>query len=317
MATSVQISRATCGRRQRATGQMSHAPLVPSRPVRSRLTGPATRSGAASSGISDWQLRHKGVVRLSRDTYVPRALLRDVTVRITAVLLTAPPNAVLSHVTAGLIWGLAIPLQPDDDRVHLTVATGSAVRARADRSIHRGPLDPREVVERLGFRVTTPQRTWRDLAAVLAPPALLAVTDQLLAHWCSSADLQAQLRLRPSGRGSARARAVLPVADGRADSPMESVLRWLLHTAGVPTPELQYVIATVSGEFRADFAWPGLKVLVEFDGAVHREGGVFVKDLRRQNALVAAGWTILRFSGADVLGRPEEVVSQILRALGR
>jgi very-short-patch-repair endonuclease len=240
-----------------------------------------------------------------------------VTLRIAAVLLTAPPDAVVSHVTAATIWGLAIPLRDDDSRVHLTVATGSAVRARADRAIHRSSLTAMETVERLGFRLTSPPRTWRDLAATLAPGALLAVTDQLLAHWCDVGDLQDQLRLRPSGRGSARARAVLPVADPRAESPMESVLRWLLHVAGVPAPELQYLIRTVSGEFRADFAWPELKVLVEFDGAVHREGGVFVQDLRRQNALVAAGWTILRFSGADVLGRPEEVVTQVLRAVGR
>jgi very-short-patch-repair endonuclease len=107
------------------------------------------------------------------------------------------------------------------------------------------------------------------------------------------------------------------MADPRAESPMESVLRWLLHAGGVPTPELQYVIRTVSGEFRADFAWPAFKVLVEFDGEVHRDRGVFVRDLRRQNALVATGWTVLRFSSADVLGRPEEVVAAILRALGQ
>jgi very-short-patch-repair endonuclease len=54
---------------------------------------------------------------------------------------------------------------------------------------------------------------------------------------------------------------------------------------------------------------------VEFDGQVHRERGVFVADLRRQNALVAAGWTVLRFPSADVLGRPESVVALIRRAL--
>ena len=317
MATSSQISPRACGRRQREGRPIEQCLRVPSRPVRARLTAPATRSGAAAAGISDWQLRHRGLVRLSRDTYLPRALLHDVTVRIAAVLLTAPSNAVVSHVTAAMIWGLAIPLQPDDSRVHLTVATGSAVRGRDDRAIHRSPLTHAEIVERLGFRLTTPPRTWRDLAAVLTPPALLAVTDQLLAHWCDTADLEAALRLRPSGRGSARARAVLPVADRRSESPMESVLRWLLHVAGVPTPVLQYVIRTANGEFRADFAWPELKVIVEFDGAVHREGGVFVRDLRRQNALVAAGWTVLRFSGADVLGRPDEVVAEVLRALGR
>jgi very-short-patch-repair endonuclease len=272
---------------------------------------------AGQAGISRKQLRHRDVVRLSRDTYLPRALLHDVTVRITAVLLTAPPHAVVSHGTAATLWGLDIPMQPEDPRIHLTVATGSAVRSRMDRSVHRSPLVPSEVVERLGFRLTTPERTWRDLAAVLAPPALLAVTDQLLAHWCTAAHLQAHLRLRPSGRGSARARAVLPVADPRAESPMESVLRWLLHVAGVPTPQMQFVIHTSVGEVRADLAWPDLRVLVEFDGDIHRERGVFVRDLRRQNALVEAGWTVLRFSSADVLGRPDEVVAQVLRALGR
>jgi very-short-patch-repair endonuclease len=54
---------------------------------------------------------------------------------------------------------------------------------------------------------------------------------------------------------------------------------------------------------------------VEFDGNVHRERAVFVNDVRRQNALVAAGWTVLRFTSADVLGRPDDVVAQIRRAL--
>jgi len=100
---------------------------------------------------------------------------------------------------------------------------------------------------------------------------------------------------------------------------MESVLRWLLHEAGLPAPELQHVVRDDAGRLlgRADLAWPDQKVLVEFDGDVHRERDVFVNDLRRQNRLVAAGWTVLRFTSADVLGRAHEVVVQIRRALGR
>jgi hypothetical protein len=241
-------------------------------------------------------------------------------VRIAAVLMTAPDGAVVSHLTAAALWGVEVPLQKrDDERVHLLVATGSAVRGRSDRVIHRSPLAPVEVSSRLGFAVTTPVRTWRDLAAVLTPPALLAVTDQLLGFWCSPADLTAQLARRPSGRGSARARLVLPVGNPLAQSPMESVLRWLLHAAGVPAPTLQHVVRSADGRFlgQADLAWPERRVLVEFDGDVHRDRDVFVNDLRRQNRLVAAGWTVLRFSSADVLGRPDEVVTAILRALGQ
>lgn len=287
--------------------------------MRSRLTSPATLSTAALRGISTWQLRHRDVVRLSRDTYIPRTELRELPVRIAAILLTAPPTAVVSHLTAASLWGVQVPMRGQDDvRIHLTVETGSAVRGRSDRVIHRSPLVPEEVTTRLGFSLTTPERTWRDLASVLAPAALLAVTDQLLQFWCSPRDLARQLERRPTGRGSARARTVMPLGDRRADSPMESVLRWLLHVAGIPAPELQFRISTASGDFIGitDMAWPGRKVLVEFDGNVHRDRQVFVNDLRRQNRLIAEGWTVLRFTSADVYGRPDEVVAAIRRALG-
>lgn len=273
---------------------------------------------ARAAGITDRQLRHPEVERLSRDTYLPRALSGDLRQRLAAVLLTAPAGAVLSHATAASLWGIEIPLQPiDDRRVDLIVPAGSRAESRVDRRVHRMPVESDEITRHEHFAVTVRERTWRDLAARLRPPALLAVADQLLAHGCTVGELQRQLDRRPSGRGSARARAVLPVADGRAESPMESVLRWLLHVAGLPAPDLQFAVRSAGGVFvgRADLAWPDRKVLVEFDGNVHRERAVFVNDVRRQNALVAAGWTVLRFTSADVLGRPDDVVAQIRRAL--
>jgi very-short-patch-repair endonuclease len=215
------------------------------------------------------------------------------------------------------LWGIAIPLQKDDLRIHVTVATGSAVRGRADRCIHRIPFTIDEIAQRGGFPVTGPERTWRDLAGVISPAALLAVTDQLLGRLCTRGRLEHQLARRPSGRGSARARDVLPVANSLAESPMESVLRWLVHEAGLPAPVLQLRVRDDAGLFlgRADLAWPEQKVLVEFDGDVHRERDVFVNDVRRQNRLIAAGWTVLRFTSADVLGRPDEVIAEVRRAL--
>ncbi len=297
---------------------MGQGARVPTRPVRSRLTGPATRADALAAGVRDWQLRHAGVERLSRDTYLPRALSGEVRSRLAAVLLTAPPGAVASHATAAVLWGVAVPLQDRSDRrVDVTVPMTSRAGSRRDRRVHRTPLPDGDVTRRGAVPVTTAERTWRDLAGVIEPAALLAVTDQVLRRGVLRSDLERQLARRPTGRGSARARAVLPVADPRAESPMESVLRWLLHEAGLPAPDLQHVVRDGAGSFlgRADLAWPDRAVLVEFDGDVHRERGVFVDDLRRQNRLVAAGWTVLRFTSADVLGRPDEVVAEIRRAL--
>jgi very-short-patch-repair endonuclease len=275
---------------------------------------------ALAAGISDKRLHHPEVEHLSRDTYLPRALSGKVDARLAAILLTAPEGAVASHRTAAALWGLEVPLlDRNDRRVDLTVPLRSRAESRADRRVYRAALTEADVARRRAMPVTTPARTWRDLAGVVPPAALLAVADQLLDGLCSREELQQQVTARPSGRGSARARMVLPVADSRAESPMESVVRWLLHEARLPAPVLQYEIVDGAGLLagRADLAWPELKVLVEFDGDVHRERRVFVDDLRRQNRLIAAGWIVLRFSSADVLGRPEQVVAEIRRALRR
>ena len=53
-----------------------------------------------------------------------------------------------------------------------------------------------------------------------------------------------------------------------------------------------------------DFAWPEFKLAVEVDGwETHSNPQAFQNDLDRQNALVAAGWTVLRFTWYDVVKR--------------
>ncbi|MBN1094190.1 DUF559 domain-containing protein [Blastococcus sp. TML/M2B] len=270
------------------------------------------------AGLSVEELRHPQVVRLSRDTYLPRALSGQLVSRLAAVLLTAPPGAVVSHLSAADLWGLQIPLRDrSDERIHLSIPGTSRAESRVDRRLYRSDVAGDDVLRRASLPVTSPARTWRDLAAILEPQALLAATDQVLNGLASRAELGEQLARRPTGRGCARARAVLPLGDARAESPMESVVRWLVLHAGLPAPDVQYDVRDPARAFlaRADLAWPESRVIVEFDGDVHRERDVFVRDLRRQNRLVAAGWTVLRFTSADVLGRPDDVLAEIRRAL--
>ena len=84
------------------------------------MAGPATRAMALEAGVTDRQLRHPRVTRLSRDTYLPRGMTAQLNGRLAAVLLTAPPGAAVSHATAAALWGLQIPLQDrDEHRVEL------------------------------------------------------------------------------------------------------------------------------------------------------------------------------------------------------
>jgi hypothetical protein len=282
-----------------------------------RIHRPTSRAGARTDGVTDWQLRHLEIVRSSRDTYLPAAMADDVRARVAAVLIGAPNSAVISHRTAAALWGLQIPLTADDRRVHLTVPPTTRIRSRADRQVHCATLPEWQVARRGGVALTSPGRTWRDLASELSPAALLAVTDQMMARKYPREAFQRILAGARGLRGVRTAREVLPVADALAGSPMESVLRWLVHEAGLPAPVLQHVVRGEDGEFlgRVDLAWPQHGMLIEFDGDVHRERRVFVNDLRRQNRLVLAGWVVLRFTSADVTGRPAWVVSAIRRAL--
>jgi hypothetical protein len=226
---------------------------------------------------------------------------------------------VVSHLTAARLWGFEVPLVPRAQPVHVTVASKVRLRHRRDRRIHCSDVPAPETRRRHGVVVTSPGRTWIDLAATVPPAALLAVTDQMLARGFPRDAFPAILRRAAGRRGVAVARRVVSCADPLAGSPMESVLRWLIHEAGLPAPVLQYVIWDGVGRFLAqvDLAWPEHRVVVEFDGNVHRDRRVFVNDLRRQNGIVLADWRVLRFSSADVLGRAEVLLATLDAALGR
>ena len=67
---------------------------------------------------------------------------------------------------------------------------------------------------------------------------------------------------------------------------------------------------------RADFAYPRERLLIELDGwSAHGTRPAFHADRHRQNALVLAGWTILRFTWADIAESPAAVIAAVHGAL--
>ncbi len=108
--------------------------------------------------------------------------------------------------------------------------------------------------------------------------------------------------------GNRRLRRLAALA-APAESPMETRLRWLLIQAGLPRPEVQVDL----GAGRADLFYQAAGLVIEYDGANHRDR--LVEDNRRQNALVDAGYRLLRYTASDVYQRPDFIVTQIRRAL--
>jgi very-short-patch-repair endonuclease len=69
-------------------------------------------------------------------------------------------------------------------------------------------------------------------------------------------------------------------------------------------------------QYAIDVAFPEPKVAIEVDGwAWHVDADRFRNDRRKGNALVRAGWTLLRFTWHDLTARPAECLAEIRDAL--
>jgi len=89
----------------------------------------------------------------------------------------------------------------------------------------------------------------------------------------------------------------------------------LLVLAGLPRPQAQFPVHDATGRFvgRPDLYYPNRRLGVEYDGGTHRE--TLADDNRRQNLLLDAGVTLLRFTARDVLSAPDLLVALVRRAL--
>ncbi len=113
-------------------------------------------------------------------------------------------------------------------------------------------------------------------------------------------------------RGSPAAATLLAVAADRAASEAERLLVRLLRDARVTGWRLGYALPGCV----LDMAFPDARVAIEVDGwAWHSGAERRRRDLRRQNRVVLAGWTVLRFTWDDLEYRPAEVLAEIRAAL--
>jgi very-short-patch-repair endonuclease len=226
------------------------------------------------------------------------------------------PRAVISceSVAAFLGWPLPAPLT----EVHLTVPRSSSRMTWPGAVVHSRGLAEDETCTFQGVRLTTPEVAALDLASTLPLQNAVVLLDAGLRKGNLSAKgLRKRLVRRRRVPGNAQAALAVRLSKRARQSPLESIFRVLVHLAGLPAPSEQLVVRR-DGVFcgRADFAWPAARLLVEIDGyEFHKSLDSFIEDRRRQNALVLAGWRVLRFSAADLHKRPEDVVDEVRRAL--
>ena len=244
------------------------------------------------------QLRSTAWRPLFRDVYVDATIPDTHRLRARAAAAVLLPGAVVSGASAAVLWGVDLAGPADD--VEVTLPPGSNPRRQPGLIVRRAPLPDRDVCSRAGVRATTAEATALRLAG--SPPrddAVIAL-DRLLA--ATVVDLAAlRARAEPPGAATARVRAACALADGLAESPQETRLRLLMKRGRIPTPVAQYVVRHENRFVaRVDFAWPELKLAVEYDGSWHGEKSQFPKDRRRLNELQRAGWRVVFVTAADL-----------------
>ena len=261
------------------------------------------------------QLRSSAWRLLFRDVYACATLPVTHELRAVAAASVLVPAAVVTGRSAAVLWGL--PAAGPDDDVELTLPPRATASAVTGVRVRRAALLSDQVTRRRRVAVSTPVATAVSVARTGPLEEAVVFLDQFIASGMVDLDDVRAAAARVTGRGCRRAVEVARLADGLAGAPQETRLRLLLHRSDLPEPVAQHSV--YRGRVflaRVDFAWPGHRLALEYDGLWHAEPGQFVADRRRLNRLLAAGWRVLFVTAAD-LYHPDELIARIAAELTR
>jgi very-short-patch-repair endonuclease len=168
------------------------------------------------------------------------------------------------------------------------------------------------------MQISTPEQTFLDLATSLDLVALVVLGDSLIKAGRTSAAALRDAALAWRGRGAKLARRAARYGRDGVDSAMETRLRMLLVLAGLPMPEVNFILRHPDGTWwmRFDLCYPALKLIIEYDGRQHAEDSEqWLHDLKRREALDRLGWRIIVVTKQDYYEAPEEVLRRVRDAL--
>jgi very-short-patch-repair endonuclease len=230
-----------------------------------------------------------------------------------AAVLAVGPGAALSHLSAAALWGL----RPERGaQIEVSVPSASHRRSEGVRVHRRDGLRRGDICLHEGIPTTTPIVTLIDLANRLDPgPLERAVNEADRLDLIDPIALRASLDGYAGWRGVARLRELLDRRTFRlTDSELERLFLPLAAQSRLPPPLTRRFV----NGFRVDFLWPELRLVVETDGLrYHRTPAQQARDLVRDQAHLAAGFTPLRFTHAQVRYEPAHVRTTLRAVAGR
>ena len=305
-------------------------------------TQPVTRRLLAAAGVTDEMihtaLTSGAVLRLRRGVFVASAAWpADPAARHVMMAhaeQVANPDAVLSHQSAAVVWGLPSPSVHEwqDQPASATYPKGGSYRSRGGTAVRHVAALPASDVTRDpdGYPVTTVARSAVDLATGRPVPEALVILDaaarQILISFVGTVRRHDFLnpRLVIASRdalaavvGRARRLApVIPLVEPARESAAESLTAGHLHLEGLPIPLFQPPIRTRLGTVYPDFFWEEPRLIGECDGAVKgSDPTAYVREKEREQALRDDDYRFVRWLGKEIMFTPSVVIARIERAL--
>lgn len=252
--------------------------------------------------------RYRGVLLDGELPDTPQTLVR-------AAALAVGGDLVACHSTAALLWRFDV-LGPET--LHFLGPPELVNRRRPGIQVHPSRLGTDDAVLVDGIWCTPAARTACDVVRLTPHIDGLATLDAALRSGsCTRDELAGAAEAQAGLRQVVRLRRLVPHADPRVDSPMESRMRWRFLHAGFPAPDLQVEVAAGGRARWLDLAWRDQRVGAEFDGQeAHMTPQQLRDDRHRHNWLTENRWTLLHFTGTDVYRDHRRMLAITARALG-
>lgn len=274
--------------------------------------------------VARWQLNLAGIrvdavegriargvlIRIHQGVYAFGYRAVTVEVRWMAAVLACGSSAMLSHRSAGQLWGI-VPRSA----IAPEVTRPGFFRQRPGVVCHRSSISPDEADELLGIPVTSVARTQFDLAGVLPKRGLeRAMHEAEVKGLTDRLSLWDLLERYPRRRGAANLRAVLgsKMPAGITQTEIEELFVELLDEYGLPRPRLNATLPIRGTLLRPDCMWPGQRLLVELDGRdVHRTDKAFESDRQRDRILLVEGWRSTRITWRQLRDERAELAADL------
>jgi very-short-patch-repair endonuclease len=254
--------------------------------TRKQLVEAGLRRGAIGTRVRNGRLHrvHRGVYAVGHHGLSQYGLWM-------AAVLAHGEGAVLSHTSAAVLWGF---LKPRHGPIHVTSPSPNGRSRRNGIVFHRSPSLTAGSVPlttlRSSIPATTPRRTIEDLPSLL--PDYLVRRAKRQAEF-----LGYKLRL--------------PTDRSRSD--LEAYFLAFCRRHRLPLPEVNVKV----GSWTVDFLWPERMVAVETDlFDYHRGSQAFEDDHEREFDLRREGYTVRRYTGAQLDDYPAEIVAELGDILG-